>query len=50
MAASDSLRSARAALSPLSACDGLAVHFDVDLVDFLDRRWPRTPIAAPPHR
>jgi arginase len=24
------------ALSPLSACDGLAVHFDVDLVDFLD--------------
>lgn len=36
MAASDPLRSARAALSPLSACDGLAVHFDVDLVDFLD--------------
>jgi arginase len=35
-AASDPLRSARAALSPLSACDGLAVHFDVDLVDFLD--------------
>ena len=34
--ASDPLRSARAALSPLSACDGLAVHFDVDLVDFLD--------------
>ena len=27
---------ARAALSPLSDCDGLAVHFDVDLVDFLD--------------
>ena len=36
MAASDPLRSARAALSPLSACDGLAVHFDVDFVDFLD--------------
>jgi arginase len=36
MAASDPLRSARAALSPLSACDALAVHFDVDLVDFLD--------------
>jgi arginase len=36
MAVSDPLRSARAALSPLSACDGLAVHFDVDLVDFLD--------------
>lgn len=36
MAASDPLRSARAALSPLSACDGLAMHFDVDLVDFLD--------------
>jgi arginase len=36
MAASDPLRSARAALSALSACDGLAVHFDVDLVDFLD--------------
>ncbi|MGZ6724817.1 MAG: arginase family protein [Solirubrobacteraceae bacterium] len=36
MAASDPLRSAQAALSPLSACDGLAVHFDVDLVDFLD--------------
>jgi arginase len=35
-AASDPVRSARAALSPLSACDGLAVHFDVDLVDFLD--------------
>lgn len=27
---------ARAALSPLSDCEGLAVHFDVDLVDFLD--------------
>jgi arginase len=36
MAASDPQRSVRAALSPLSACDGLAVHFDVDLVDFLD--------------
>ncbi len=36
MAASDPLGSARAALFPLSACDGLAVHFDVDLVDFLD--------------
>jgi len=34
--ASDPLRSAHAALEPLSACDGLAVHFDVDLVDFLD--------------
>jgi arginase len=34
--ASDPLRSARTALSPLSACDGLVVHFDVDLVDFLD--------------
>ena len=36
MAASDPRRSARAALLPLSACDALAVHFDVDLVDFLD--------------
>jgi arginase len=36
MAASEPLGSARSALSPLSACDGLAVHFDVDLVDFLD--------------
>ncbi len=36
MAATDPVRSARAALSPLSGCDGLAVHFDVDLVDFLD--------------
>ena len=36
MAASDPLRSAHNALSPLSGCDGLAVHFDVDLVDFLD--------------
>jgi arginase len=32
----DPVGSARAALSPLAACDGLAVHFDVDLVDFLD--------------
>ena len=36
MAAADPRRSVRAALAPLSACDGLAVHFDVDLVDFLD--------------
>jgi arginase len=36
LATADPLRSARAALSPLSTCDGLAVHFDVDLVDFLD--------------
>ncbi len=35
-AASDPLSSARAALEPLGECDGLAVHFDVDLVDFLD--------------
>ena len=35
-AASDPRRSARTALSPLAACDSLAVHFDVDLVDFLD--------------
>jgi arginase len=35
-AASDPISSAQAALSPLSACDSLAVHFDVDLVDFLD--------------
>jgi arginase len=35
-AAADPLRSARAALSPLSDCDGLAVHFDLDLVDFID--------------
>jgi arginase len=39
-AASDPLRSARTALSPLAVCDRLAVHFDVDLVDFLD-----TPLA-----
>jgi arginase len=35
-AASDPLRSARAALSRLADCDCLAVHFDVDIVDFLD--------------
>jgi arginase len=35
-AASDPRGSAQAALRPLSACDGLAVHFDLDLVDFLD--------------
>ena len=35
-AASDPVPSARTALAPLAACDGLAVHFDVDLVDFLD--------------
>jgi arginase len=34
--ASDPLHSARTALSPLAACDSLAVHFDVDLIDFLD--------------
>ena len=34
--ASDPRGSARAALSPLLACDALAIHFDVDLVDFLD--------------
>jgi arginase len=34
--ASDPRGSARAALSPLAACDALAVHFDVDVVDFLD--------------
>jgi arginase len=34
--ASDPLSSARTAVSPLAACDSLAVHFDVDLVDFLD--------------
>jgi arginase len=35
-AASDPRRSARAALSPLAGCDELAIHVDVDLVDFLD--------------
>jgi arginase len=34
--AADPRGSARAALSPLAACDALAIHFDVDLVDFLD--------------
>ena len=34
--ARDPLRSVRTALVPLAACDSLAVHFDVDLVDFLD--------------
>ncbi len=29
-------QAARAALSPLADCDALAVHFDVDLVDYLD--------------
>jgi arginase len=32
----DPVGSARTALSPLAGCDALAVHFDVDLVDFLD--------------
>jgi arginase len=36
LAASDPMPSARTALVPLAGCDGLAVHFDVDLVDFLD--------------
>ena len=35
-AAADPLGSARAALAPLGACEALAIHFDVDLVDFLD--------------
>jgi arginase len=35
-AAADPRGSARVALSPLAECDALAVHFDVDLVDFLD--------------
>ena len=35
-AASDPLGSARSPLAPLAACDRLAIHFDVDLVDFLD--------------
>ena len=34
--ASDPRGSARRALSALAGCDALAVHFDVDLVDFLD--------------
>ena len=36
MAASDPRGGARTALAALSACDGVAVHFDVDLVNFLD--------------
>jgi arginase len=36
MAAASPVDGARTALAPLSDCDGLAVHFDVDLVDFLD--------------
>jgi arginase len=36
VAAASPVDGARAALAPLSDCDGLAVHFDVDLVDFLD--------------
>ena len=35
-AVSDPLGGARTALTPLAACDSLAVHFDVDLIDFLD--------------
>jgi arginase len=35
-AAADPRGSARIALAPLAACDALAIHFDVDLVDFLD--------------
>ena len=35
-AVSDPEGSARTALAPLAECDALAVHFDVDLVDFLD--------------
>jgi arginase len=34
--AADPVSSAQAALAPLVACDAVAVHFDVDLVDFLD--------------
>lgn len=34
--AADPARSALTALSPLASCEGLAGHFDVDLVDFLD--------------
>jgi arginase len=33
---SDPAASARTALSPLAGCEGLAIHFDLDLVDFLD--------------
>jgi arginase len=35
-AAANPRDSARLALSPLAACEVLAIHFDVDLVDFLD--------------
>ncbi len=35
-AVADPRSSARVALSPLAACDVLTIHFDVDLVDFLD--------------
>jgi arginase len=35
-AAADPRGSARKALAPLAARDALAIHFDVDLVDFLD--------------
>jgi arginase len=34
--AAEPTKAARDAVSPLASCDGLAVHFDVDLVDFLD--------------
>jgi arginase len=34
--AADPRGSAQLSLSPLAECDGLAIHFDVDLVDFLD--------------
>jgi arginase len=34
--AAEPVSSAQAALSSLVACDAVAVHFDVDLVDFLD--------------
>jgi arginase len=35
-AIADPEAAARAALAPLAACDELAVHFDVDVLDFLD--------------
>ena len=35
-AAANPRGSARLALSPLAACQALAIHFDVDLVDLLD--------------
>ena len=34
--ADDPVSAARAALAPLAGCDAIAVHFDVDVVDFLD--------------